>query len=120
MTSSAQAGWAERLQISEREWAIVAEILEKYLAGKTVWAFGSRATGKHVKRFSDLDLAVPGRLTWEERTVVSEAFDESLLSFKVDVVELELVDSDFRQRIEKDFVLLQRGAEVAETADRAV
>jgi predicted nucleotidyltransferase len=67
MTSSEQVALAERLQISEREGAIVAEILEKYLAGRTVWAFGSRATGKRVKRFSDLDLAVPGRLTWEER-----------------------------------------------------
>jgi hypothetical protein len=26
------------------------------------------------------------------------------------VVELDLVDADFRQRIEKDFVLLQRGS----------
>jgi predicted nucleotidyltransferase len=110
MTSSAQIALAERVQISEREGAIVAEILEKYLAGRTVWAFGSRATGKHVKRFSDLDLAVPGRLTWEERAALNEAFDESLLSFKVDVVELDLVDTDFRQRIEKDFVLLQRGS----------
>jgi uncharacterized protein len=118
MTSSAQIALAERLQISEREGAIVVEILEKYLAGRTVWAFGSRATGKHVKRFSDLDLAVPGRLTWEERTALSEAFDESLLSFKVDVVELDLVDADFRLRIEKDFVPLQGASNQAKPSER--
>ena len=118
MTSSAQIALAERLQISEREGAIVAEILEKYLAGRAVWAFGSRATGKRVKRFSDLDLAVAGRLTWEERTAVSEAFDDSLLSFKVDVVELDLVDADFRQRIEKDFVLLQETSNQTQPSER--
>jgi predicted nucleotidyltransferase len=118
MTSSAQIALAERLQISEREGAIVAEILEKYLAGRAVWAFGSRATGMHVKRFSDLDLAVPGRLAWEERTAVREAFDESLLSFKVDLVELDLVDTDFRQRIEKDFVLLQGASNQAQPSER--
>jgi len=107
MTSASQAGLAERLQISEREWEIVAKILEQHLAGKTVWAFGSRAPGKRVKRFSDLDLAVPGTLTWAERAVLSESFDEALVNFKVDVVEMGLVDTDFRQRIEKDFVRLQ-------------
>jgi len=118
MLSSAQITLAERLQIAEREGAIVADIMEKYLAGRTVWAFGSRATGKRVKRFSDLDLAVPGRLSWEERAAISEAFDESLLSFKVDVVELDLVDTDFRQRIEKDFVLLQGASNQAQPSER--
>jgi predicted nucleotidyltransferase len=119
MASSAQIALAVRLQISEREGAIVAEIVEKFLAGRTVWAFGSRATGKHVKRFSDLDLAVPGRLTWEERTALSEAFDESLLSFKVDVVELDLVDADFKQRIEKDFVYVQGASNGLQSSERA-
>lgn len=107
MTPTTPAVMAERLHISEREWTLVAEILEQHLAGKAVWAFGSRATGQHVKRFSDLDLAVPGKLIWEQRAALSEAFDEALINFRVDVVELDLIDADFRQRIEKDFVLLQ-------------
>jgi predicted nucleotidyltransferase len=98
---------AQRLQISDREWGIVADILNRHLSGKNAWAFGSRATGKNVKRFSDLDIAVPGRLTWEERAALSEALDEALINFKVDVVELDLVDADFKERIEKDFVVLQ-------------
>ena len=49
---------------------------------------------------------------------MSEAFDESLLSFKVDVVELDLVDADFRQRIEKDFVLLQGASNEAQPSER--
>jgi predicted nucleotidyltransferase len=70
---------------------------------------GSRASGRRLKRFSDLDLAVEGKLTWPERAQVSDAFEESLLPFKVDVVELDMVDADFRERIAKDFVLVQSG-----------
>ena len=107
MTNATQAGMAERLSISEREWGIVAEILAAHLAGKRVWAFGSRATGKRVKQYSDLDLAVEGRLSGAERAALNEAFDEALLNFKVDVVELALIDEDFRKRIKKDFLGLQ-------------
>lgn len=107
MIDSAQAG-AQRLHLSEREWQIVTEIVTQHLPMKTVWAFGSRATGRLLKKFSDLDLAVEGTLTWAERAAVSEAFDESLLNFKVDVVESGLVDAEFLGRIERDFVLVQQ------------
>jgi predicted nucleotidyltransferase len=107
MTSATQARLAEQLSISEREWELVAQILGTHLAGRTVWAFGSRATGKRVKQFSDLDLAVAGRLSGSERAALSEALDEALINFKVDVVEKDLVAADFWERIEKDFVLVQ-------------
>jgi predicted nucleotidyltransferase len=117
MTTTTHASFAERLQISEREWLLVTEILAKHLAHRAVWAFGSRATGLRVKRFSDLDLAVEGRLTFAESAALSEAFDEALINFKVDVVETELIDKDFWHRIEPDLVLLQAGAiPAAETA----
>jgi predicted nucleotidyltransferase len=103
----AQTGIAERLTISEREAEIVAGILGEHVPDRAVWAFGSRATGRRVKRFSDLDLAVSGQLTWAQRAALSEAFDEALLNFKVDVVESAMVDEEFWARIEKDFVVLQ-------------
>ena len=105
MTPTTQVEMAERLGISASEWEVVAEILATHLAGKTVWAFGSRATGLRVRRFSDLDLAVEQRLA--DRGGLMEAFDESPLSFKVDVVELCLVESAFRERVERDFVVVQ-------------
>ncbi len=110
MITTTQTSFAERLQISEREWLLVAKILAKHLAGRTVWAFGSRATALRVKRFSDLDLAVEGRLTFAERAALSEAFDEALINFKVDVVETEMIDKDFKRRIAPDFLLLQTEA----------
>ncbi len=83
-------------------------ILQKYIPGRKVWAFGSRATGgRMLKRFSDLDLTVEGKLTCQESAGLDEAFNESPLPIKVDVVELGLVSADFRERIEKDFVVVQ-------------
>ncbi len=102
-----ETGIAESLDISEREGKIVAEILAKQIPGIAVWAFGSRATGQKVKRFSDLDLAVSGQLNWAQRAALSEAFDEALLNFKVDVVESAMVDEEFWMRIKEDFVVLQ-------------
>lgn len=100
-------GMAQRLKIADWEWEIVSAILARYLPGRTVWAFGSRSTGRHLKRFSDLDLAVEGRLTAGEGGAVRDAFDESLVSFRVDVVEMETVDAEFRERIRRDLLIVQ-------------
>ncbi len=108
MIFPAQASLADRLSLSEQDMRIVHEVLQTVIPGREVWAFGSRATqSRMLKRFSDLDLAVEGKLTWPERAGLAEAFDESLLPIKVDVVELGLVDAEFRERIEKDFVVVQ-------------
>jgi predicted nucleotidyltransferase len=96
------------LHLPEHELEQVRAILQKYIPGRKVWAFGSRATGgRMLKRFSDLDLAVEGKLTSLESAELEEAFDESPLPIKVDVVELGLVSAEFRERIEKDFVVVQ-------------
>ena len=99
------------IHLQPYEWEIVAAILRKHVPGKAVWAFGSRATGRRVKRFSDLDLAVEGRLDAGESYGLEEDFDESSLPIKVDVVQLGAITPEFRARIEKDFVLVQDGAE---------
>jgi predicted nucleotidyltransferase len=95
------------LGMKPNEWNQVCEILRRIVPENRVWAFGSRATGRMLKRFSDLDLAVAGTLSWSQRADLTEAFEESLLPIKVDVVELDRLDDDFRQRIEKDFVIVQ-------------
>ena len=96
------------LHLPQHELELVRAILKEHLPGKAVWVFGSRATGgRMLKRFSDLDLAVEGKLTWQESAGLTDAFEESLLPIKVDLVELGLVDAEFRERIEKDFVVVQ-------------
>ena len=97
-----------RVVMEHHEWEQLASILKHHLPGRTVWAFGSRARGKHVKRFSDLDLAVEGlELTLLEAALLREVFDECPLPFKVDIVQIESLTPEFRTRIEAEKVLLQ-------------
>jgi len=71
--------------------------------GTAVWVFGSRATGR-ARPLSDLDLAVDAgrRLTLDEIAALSEAFSESDLPYKVDIVDWHAVDERFRRIIMAD------------------
>lgn len=83
-------------------------ILEAHLPGHRVWAFGSRATRRRVKRFSDLDLAIDGNeLPLRKIAILEEALDESRLPFKVDIIDLASVTPEFRARIEPEMVLVR-------------
>ena len=98
------------LGLDEQDFSIVRDLLREHAPTRTVWAFGSRAKGLRVKKYSDLDLAVDGRMTLHEHAAISDASEESLMPIKVDVVELGAITPEFRARIEKDFVMVQEGA----------
>src|SRR5262245_58534203 len=72
-----------------------------------VWVFGSRATGR-ARRYSDLDLAIDvGRaLTLDELAVLSEAFADSDLPYRVDLVDWQNVEGNWRQAIAAERVAL--------------
>jgi predicted nucleotidyltransferase len=107
MATDPQAPPMPRIAIEPNQWQELSAILRSHLPGRRVWAFGSRATRRRVKRFSDLDLAVEGtKLTMREAALLDEAFDESRLPFKVDVVQLATLTPEFRKRIEPEMVLL--------------
>ncbi len=88
----------------------VQDILRRHIPDREVWAFGSRVTGK-VKPFSDLDLAiigsepVPASILME----LKEAFTESDLPFKVDLVDWAGTKENFRKIIEAAYVVVQKG-----------
>jgi predicted nucleotidyltransferase len=65
-----------------------------------VWVFGSRATGR-ARRFSDLDLAIDcGRpLSLDESARLAEAFSDSDLPYKVDVVDWHGIGDGFRTAV---------------------
>ena len=65
-----------------------------------VWLFGSRAAGR-ARRYSDLDLAIDaGRpLTLDETARLAEAFSDSDLPFRLDVVDWRAIEERFRQLI---------------------
>lgn len=87
-----------RLTLSPKHVGIIKRILAEHLPPETrVWVFGSRATGR-AWRYSDLDLAIDAgrRLTLDERAILAEAFSESDLTYRVDVVDWRSIDEDFR------------------------
>ena len=92
---------------------IVLEILGAHLpATAKVWVFGSRATGR-ARRYSDLDLAIDaGReLTLDEFAILAEAFSDSDLPYRVDVVDWSATDESFRCLIVAERAPLNRAAQ---------
>lgn len=86
-----------QIDITPKERAIVLQILNEIVPDREVRAFGSRVTGK-AKPFSDLDLAIMGDepLPLETRARLEEAFSESELPWKVDVLDWAQADAGFR------------------------
>lgn len=88
--------------------ALVRGVLRQYLPdGARACVFGSRAQGG-ARPYSDLDLA----LEWNRPLgldligQIAEVLSESDLPYRVDIVDLALVDPAFRQRIMADCVAL--------------
>ncbi len=104
-----------KLDLPEGDRQIVERILNARVPDRPVYAFGSRTTGK-ARRRSDLDLAVggPQELPWPSRANLTEDFTESDLPILVDVVDLNAVTPEFRNRIQRDFVPIQTGSEGAQ------
>ena len=98
------------IDIRPDHWAIVRDILQTHVPQYDVWAFGSRAKWR-AKPFSDLDLAVitEAPLSLEVLAALSDAFAESDLPWKVDVVDWALTSEIFRTIIAKDKVVLRKG-----------
>ena len=75
-------------------------ILKEHVPECEVWAFGSRV-GSGTKRFSDLDLAVVSTTALPTRrlALLANAFEESDLPIKVDLVDWQSTALAFQQRI---------------------
>ena len=71
-------------------------------------AFGSRATWT-AKDYSDLDLAVvgDGPLDWRTLSRLKEAFEESELPMRVDVLDWRATSENFHRQIQRDYVVVQ-------------
>jgi type I restriction enzyme S subunit len=90
------------------------ETIKRILAGHVpeceVRAFGSRVTWT-AKDYSDLDLTIvaPRQLEPDVRRRLKEAFEESDLPFRVDVIDWHAISKSFRKVIEKQYDVVQRG-----------
>ena len=93
--------------ISENERKIVKDVLSNVLADDVkVYVFGSRVKGT-LKEYADLDLALQGRelLPQPILDTLNIKFEESLLPYKVDVIDLNNIDTDFYNTIKQDLTL---------------
>lgn len=97
------------LALSPEELRQVLAILQQHVPGLEVWAFGSRVRGQ-AKPHSDLDLALitttPLPLT--TAAALADAFAESDLPWRVDVVDWASTSPSFRDIIARDKITLQK------------
>jgi type I restriction enzyme S subunit len=90
-------------------WGTVQRILRTHVPQHEVWAFGSRVNGA-AKPYSDLDLAVVTQhpLPLDVLGALRDAFGESDLPWRVDVVDWACTSESFRRIIEQNKVVVQQ------------
>lgn len=100
----------QTLQLSEKHRTMVHALLARHLPDTEVWAYGSRVKGT-AKPWSDLDLVVFAGS--EQKNAVAdlrEAFEESDLPFRIDLLVWDEIPETFRENIRKQHVVLTKGA----------
>ena len=88
--------------IPEKYLSIVKEILSRFVPDCEVRVFGSRVQGK-ARQYSDLDLAIVGSSKLPDALIydMKEAFAESDLPWRVDVLDWWAITAEFREVIER-------------------
>ncbi|MFH1310430.1 MAG: nucleotidyltransferase domain-containing protein [Candidatus Omnitrophota bacterium] len=87
---------------------MIRDILKKHIPDYEVRVFGSRVNGV-VKKYSDLDLAVTGKTKLPKKTLylLREAFEESDLPFRVEVMDWQIISDEFKKIIETRYEVIQ-------------
>ena len=88
------------IDLPARHLATVRRILDQHAPDCEARVFGSRACGT-AKPYSDLDLILVGQgpAPFETMRLLKEAFEESDLPFRVDIVDWHRVSEGFRQAV---------------------
>lgn len=87
---------------------IVQNILKTHVPSLEVRVFGSRAIGP-AKPHSDLDMVLmgDGKVDFGTMAHLKDAFSESDLPFRVDVLDWNDIDDEFRQIITQNCAVIQ-------------
>lgn len=98
------------LDLSPEDLALVRALLLAHVPDFEVRAFGSRVRGT-ARPYSDLDLVLIGGQPLCLRTFgqLQEAFQESNLTFRVDIIDWHQISDSFRAVINERFEVLQQG-----------
>ena len=97
-----------KIDLTNEQFNIVRQILQKIVPDYKVGAFGSRVKGT-ARKYSDLDLVVYSDepISLQIQAELAEAFSDSDLPFKVDIVNWATTSDSFRKIIEQDQLILQ-------------
>ncbi|RKU26900.1 restriction endonuclease subunit S [Candidatus Poribacteria bacterium] len=100
------------IDLNPKHFETVQHILAKHVPGCEVRAFGSRVKWT-AKDYSDLDLAIVGSkpLTLRQTGQLAEAFEESNLPMRVDVLDWHTISEEFKEIITEEYEVIQ-GSEV--------
>jgi predicted nucleotidyltransferase len=97
------------IDVAEQHLETIKRILAKYAGDCEVRAFGSRISGT-AREYSDLDVAIIGKNKIKRRVkmLLREAFEESDLPFRVDVIDYIAISDAFRAIIDRKYEILQK------------
>ena len=88
----------------------VLEILLAHVPECEIRVFGSRVSGG-ARKYSDLDIALragDSMLDHERMRLLREAFEESDIPVRIDVIDLNAVSAAFREIVEKNSEILEK------------
>lgn len=88
------------IDISKDNLEIVLSILKKFVPNSEIRVFGSRYNGTS-KKYSDLDIAIVSdkELDWELISDIKESFQDSDITFRVDVLDWNTTEDYFKKII---------------------
>ena len=89
---------------------VARRILRAFAPQCEAWVFGSRATGRNVRKSSDLDIALISDppMHWSDLEDLRDLFSASPLPMRVDLVALDDLPPPVRKNVEAEHVVLRR------------
>lgn len=103
------ASWKSKMiDLPEDQLNLIRAIFQKYLPGRDIVVFGSRAGSGKAKTYSDIDLCIMGNDAVHPAVIADlrNALSESDIPIKVDVVDWAATQPEFRKIIGKQAVPL--------------
>ena len=92
------------VNLEAKQLAIVKSILNHYIPTAEIWIFGSRITDNY-KPYSDLDLIIKHCDSLDKKTLfkLMDAFEESDLIIKIDLLDWQTTSPEFHQVVLKNY-----------------
>jgi len=94
------------LNLTPAQQALLMQLMQQFIPGIRVWAFGSRVKG-NTRPSSDLDLVVFSKPSQRSQVfALQEALEESNLPFNVDLLIWDEIPDNFKTTIQNGFIEL--------------